>query len=49
MGECSDNVFYCLQGTHGLSLFYVETRNANGDLNGIQIQVPFIIGQGVIM
>ena len=32
-----------LQGTRGLSLFYVETRTANGDLNGIQIQVSLIV------
>ena len=28
-----------LQGTQGLSLFYLETRNKAGGINGLEIQV----------
>ncbi len=30
---------YVIQGTHGLSLFYLETKNKAGNINGLEIQV----------
>lgn len=37
----SNNSFLIIQGTNGITMFYLETRNEDGSLNGIKIEVCY--------
>ena len=39
------SVFLFFQGTKGLTMFFMRTRNEDGTLNNIEIQVVFMLNR----